>query len=126
MRYICIVIFLLFFAFFNCAANDTIAYTVKQRKICFINPGLELELPLQRKTSLILNPGIGYNISYPNTSDFTSSGWLYLIAPFIDIQYRYYYNLDKRLKKTGNNSNSANFISVKGLFRGKEARNRSN
>lgn len=120
MRYIYIVIFSLLFVSYKCLANDTIAYTVKQKKICFINPGLELEIPLLRKTTLIVNPGIGYNISYPNTSDFTSSGWLYLIAPFVDMQYRYYYNLDKRLKKTGNNNNSANFISVKGLYRGKE------
>jgi hypothetical protein len=120
MRYIYIVVFLLFLTILNCTANDTIANTIKHRKISLINPGLEFELPLQRKTSLILNPGIGYKISYPNTSDFTSSGWLYLIAPFVDIQYRYYYNLDKKYKKTDNNNNSANFISVKGLYRGKE------
>ena len=86
---ICFSVIIVFISI-NCIAHDTIAFTLKQRKICFINPGLELELPLKRKTSLIINPGIGYNISYPHISDFTSSGWLYLIAPFVDIQYRYY------------------------------------
>ncbi|HYX08502.1 MAG TPA: hypothetical protein VE912_17355 [Bacteroidales bacterium] len=111
---------ILAFISINCLANDTIVFTSKQKKICFINPGFELELPLHRKTSLIINPGIGYNISYPNTSDFTSSGWLYLIAPFVDVQYRFYYNLDKRYTKGFTNPNSANFISIRGLYRGKE------
>jgi len=112
-------IFLIFvFVSINCIANDTIAFSCKQRKISFINPGFEIELPLHRKSTFVINPGIGYNISYPNISDFTSSGWLYLIAPFIDLQYRYYYNLDIRNKKGVFSPNSANFISLKGLYRG--------
>jgi hypothetical protein len=118
MKYKNLVISCLLFITFNGLANED-AFTVTQKKICFINPGFELEFALQRKTSLIINPGIGYNISYPHAS-IAPSGWLYLIAPFIDMQYRYYYNLNKRYKKTSNNLNSANFISIRGLYRGKE------
>ena len=120
MRYRICIVFIMTIVSVNCFANDTIAFVSKQRKICFINPGLEMEFPLRRQTSLIINPGIGYNISYPNTSDFTSSGWLYLFAPFVDMQYRYYYNLDKMSENGIKNANSAHFISLKGLYRGKD------
>jgi len=85
-----------------------------------INPGVEYELPVLDHSTVLFNIGIGYGESYPQTTLY-ASGWLYLIVPFTDIQYRSYYNLDKRLSKGKNiKNNSGNFWGIRLLTRFKE------
>lgn len=89
-------------------------------RINIINPGVEYELPVFNQSVVLFNVGIGYCESYPNLTTY-SNGWLYSISPFIDVQYRNYYNLEKRLNKQKNISyNSGNFWGVRLLTRGKE------
>ena len=89
-------------------------------RVNFINPGIEYELPVSEKSTISGNIGIGYSGSYPELTTTTfNTGALYVIAPFADVQYRYYYNLNKRFgieKSTSNNS--GNFVSLRFRARG--------
>ena len=88
-------------------------------RINFLNPGVEYEMPVFNQSTVLFNVGVGYCESYPNLTTY-ASGWLYSICPFVDVQYRNYYNLEKRLNKQKNISyNSGNFWGVRMLTRGK-------
>ncbi|MFP4448092.1 MAG: hypothetical protein ACLFPH_05115 [Bacteroidales bacterium] len=94
--------------------------TIPVFRVNFINPGIEYESPVLNQSTIVFNGGIGYGESYPNTTLY-ASGWLYLIVPFTDIQFRNYYNLDKRLAKGKNiRNNSGNFWGIRMLTRFKE------
>ena len=89
-------------------------------RVNFINPGIEYELPVFNQSTVLFSVGVGYGESYPNLTT-NASGWLYSICPFVDVQYRNYYNLEKRLNKQKNISyNSGNFWGIRMLTRGKE------
>ena len=88
-------------------------------RINAINPGIEYETPFFNQSTFSINSGIGYGGSHPNLTTY-ASGWLYLIAPFADIHYRNYYNLEKRLNKGKSiHYNAGNFWGLRMLTRGK-------
>jgi hypothetical protein len=100
--------------------NETIANSSNAFRINIINPGIEFESKVTRKTSLSINFGVGYGGSYKNLSS-DATGWLYMYAPFMDIHYKYIYNLDKRLENGQNTKfNTGNFFGFRFLARGKE------
>ena len=97
-----------------------IGQTQRTTKLNFLNPGIAWERPTGKKTTAELNIGVGYNASYPELSDFGNSGFQALIAPFVDIQSRYYYNFKKRETKLKSvEGNSANFVAFRGLYTGR-------
>ena len=99
-------------------SQETIKNTSTVVRINFLNPGIEYETPVFNKSTVSMNLGVGYGGSYPNLTS-GASGWLYLISPFFDLQYRNYYNLDERISKQKNtNYNSGNFWGVRMLTRG--------
>ena len=93
-----------------------------QYKVSFINPGIEKEFPLSLKSTVSIHVGVGYSGSYPHlTEGFVDSGIQHLISSFADVQYRRYYNRNKRLRKKKNiRNNSGSFFVLRGLIRGKE------
>ena len=95
-------------------------YTSSVFRVNLINPGIEYESPVFKQSVVLYNVGVGYFGSYPNLTT-SASGWLYSIRPFIDVQFRNYYNLEKRLLKKKNVSyNSGNFWGVRLLTSGKD------
>ncbi|OAB79577.1 hypothetical protein [Cochleicola gelatinilyticus] len=88
-------------------------------RLNFINPGVEFETPVSSLSTFSTNFGIGYNGSYPELTFGGDTGIVYVIAPFLDIQYKHFYNLDKR-NAVGKNveENSGNFISARIVARG--------
>jgi hypothetical protein len=98
--------------------NNNIA-TEKIWRVNFLNPGVELELPTGTYSTFSAGIGIGYGGGYP---DLTSggSGFIYIISPFLDIQEKWFYNLNKRnAKKRTTENNSGNFVSFRFITRGK-------
>lgn len=99
--------------------------TEKILRINFINPAIELEIPTGQYSTFSASVGIGYgggypNLSYENNDYFAGSGFIYIISPFIDLQEKFFYNFYKR-NQNGKNikNNSANFISIRVISRGK-------
>jgi len=104
---------------FTCA-QSTEVYREKVFRLNLINPGIEYEYAFLSKSTVLFNIGVGYGGSYPNLTK-GASGWLYVITPFIDIQYRYYYNLNRRIEKGKNiNYNSGDFFGFRSLSRGED------
>lgn len=92
--------------------------TTNVLRINIINPGIEYELAIMNHSAIIANAGFGYGGSYPNLSSY-ANGFVYSIVPFLDLQYRNYYNFEKRLSKGKNiESNSGNFWGLRMLSRG--------
>ena len=87
-----------------------------------INPGVEFEMPVFSKSTISANIGVGYGNMYENTTRNWATGELiYMIAPFIDVEYKYLYNINKRVSKGKKvDFNSANFISLRCLGRGSD------
>ena len=91
----------------------------KQYKIALINPGLEVEIPQFKNTTVNIHFGVGYGGSYPNLTTGFESGVQHLISPFADVQYRFYYSGKRRLRKNKYvNNNTGSFIVCRGLVRG--------
>lgn len=92
--------------------------TNKVLRVNFLNPGLEYEIPVLKKSTIAFNLGVGYGASYPELTIY-ASGWLYMLSPFLDLHYKCYYNLDKRASKGKNICcNSGNFWGLRVLARG--------
>lgn len=95
------------------------ARVVRLLNVGIINPSIEWERPLSRFTTLSIQPGVGYGISYPALSRANTLGFLYLIAPFLDVQSRYYYSLQRRsMRGKSTENNTASFLSLRLLTRG--------
>ncbi len=117
--------FLLLFSIFiglAAKAQDTTAtnknFTEKVFRINFLSPGLEYEFPVCQKSTFSAGAGVAYGGSYPDLS-IGGSGYLYLITPFLDLQYKHFYNFEKRLAKNKNIAhNSGNFIMARLYTRG--------
>ena len=94
-------------------------YTQSVGRFNFLNPGVEVEFPTGKITTFSAGLGIGYGSSYPDLDTSTKSGWIYVVAPFLDVQHKWFYNFLKR-EANGNNTNfnSANFVSARMLVRG--------
>lgn len=85
-----------------------------------LSPGLEMEVPLSNNSTFAANTGIGIQGSY-NDLSYTGTGFIYFIAPFVDLSYKKFYNRDKRLTKGKNiSSNSGNYWGAKLLTNLKE------
>lgn len=57
--------------------------------------------------------------SYRELEISSSDGFNFIISPFLDLQYKFLYNRDKRKVKNKNlNYNSGNFFSLRGIIRG--------
>jgi len=97
------------------------AQTTEQTwRINAVNPGVEYEQPVSSKSTVSLNVGVGYNGSYPKLSNTIGTGVLYAFAPFADLQFKRFYNLDKRASRDKTTAhNSGNFISLRFRTRGK-------
>lgn len=92
--------------------------TEKGWRVNFLNPSIELELPTGKYSTFSSALGIGYSGGYP---DLTSGddGFVYIIAPFLDLQQKWFYNLEKRNRKDKViENNSGNFISIRLITRG--------
>lgn len=90
-----------------------------QLRLNLVSPGLEFEYRLGSACTVLANGGIGYGGSFKNLSYNNNNGFQYLISPFVDLQGKYYYNLDKRIRKGRKTAfNSGNFVSLRFLARG--------
>jgi len=78
-----------------------------QLKLNFLVPGLKYEAGITDKTSVTFGVGMGFSIIGGSNKDTEVS-----FFPFLESQYKYYYNFEKRRSKGKNTlNNSANYIS---------------
>ena len=100
--------------------------TEKVWRVNFLNPGVELELPTGNYSTFSTGLGIGYGGGYKDLTGTDNgifsdahNGIIYIIAPFLDLQQKWFYNINKRIgrNKTIQN-NSGNFISARFITRG--------
>ena len=92
-----------------CYSQESSVDLEKVFRINALSPGLELQLPINKKSTIAVNPGIGINGSYNHLS-YASSGVTYFISPFLDLSYKHLYNLSSRAAKGKNTSgNSGNY-----------------
>ncbi|VAW16104.1 hypothetical protein MNBD_BACTEROID03-1282 [hydrothermal vent metagenome] len=100
------------------AQNSTGRFTEKVWRVNILNPAIELEVPTGKSATFSTAFGIGYGGAYPDLSG-GGDGLIYSINPFLDVQYKLYYNFNKRLRKQKNiDNNSGNFLSARVLARG--------
>lgn len=99
-----ITLFLLFFSSLIYAQEKKLV-TENIFKINILSPGVSCEKGISKNTTIAVdaNLSIGFNVHNNKTT--------VLAAPFLRTQYRYYYNLQKRLNKNKNiANNSGNYI----------------
>ncbi len=92
--------------------------TEKVWRLNFLNPAIELEIPTGQYSTFSPALGIGFGGGYP---DLTSggNGFIYIISPFLDVQEKWFYNLNKRENKNRTTeNNSGNFVSLRFITRG--------
>ena len=89
-------------------------------RVNFINPSVEVDVPLSKSTVQSFALGVGYSASYPNlSSEFGPNGLVYVIAPFVDFQTKHFYNFRKREQTEKSvKYNSGNFLSFRVFGRG--------
>lgn len=110
---------LLILSFTPFYAQETItANTEKVWRVNFLNPAIELELPTGEYSTFSSAIGIGYNGGYPDLT-YGGNGFIYIINPFVDIQQKWFYNLNKRISKNKTiDNNSGNFVALRFITRG--------
>lgn len=95
------------------------ATTVNKLRLNLINPAIEVERATGSKSAISAAIGVGYGGGYPELTS-AGTGFIYVISPFLDVQHKWYINMDKRQSKGKSvENNSANFISMRLLTRGK-------
>jgi hypothetical protein len=95
----------------NSNAQDKPSVVKSQFKINVLLPGFVYEHGLSDKNTLYseLSSGIGYS-----NNAFGSAWYFY---PYINEQFRHYYNLEKRASKEKRTAhNSGNFVAVNGIY----------
>ena len=93
--------------------------TEKVWRVNFLNPAIELEIPVSKKATFSASFGIGYGAPYDKISVSPYNEFLYSFNPFLDLQYKRFYNFHKRKSKNLNtDNNSGNFVSLRVLTRG--------
>ncbi len=86
--------------------------TEKVWRINFLNPAVELELPTGKNSTF--SGGLGVSVLFGYFDNSYRKG-----IPFADIQQKWFYNFKKRqLKNKKTAYNSANFVSLRFLYRG--------
>lgn len=109
---------LIFFTISMHAQQEDAYSTEKVWRINFLNPGVEVELPTGDFSTFSAGVGIGYGGSYPDLT-YGANGFIYIIAPFLDLQQKWFYNINKRIRKERTvDNNSGNFISARLITRG--------
>ena len=99
-------------------AQENKIETEKIWRVNFLNPGVELELPTGTYSTFSAGLGIGYGGGYPDLT-FAGNGFIYIISPFLDVQEKWFYNLNKRNNKNRTTeNNSGNFVSLRFITRG--------
>ena len=98
--------------------NEDTNNTTKVWRINFLNPSVEIELPVNSNSTFSASVGVGYTGAYPDLT-YGGDGFTYIIAPFLDTQYKWFYNFNKRKSKNlAVKNNSGNFISFRGVAYG--------
>jgi len=91
-------------------------------RINLLSPGFGVELKTGKYSSLSLSAGVTNSWLYPTMNDESHNGefgFVYSIEPFINVNQKFFYNLNKRLKEGKNLSyNSGNFISIRSMALG--------
>ena len=89
-------------------------------RLNLINPGIEYEYSLSLKSKLSANAGFGVSMSYPELTSIQQDHAFFL-SPFLDVHYKYIYNLDWRITKNKSiDYNSGDFIGIKFNGRSKD------
>ena len=87
-------------------------YTTRVTKLTFFNPGVSYEQPIGPKQTLYGQLFMNTSFSYSYSSSLGSDFLLY-IDPASTLQYRYYYNGNKRvLKGKRTQMNSMNYVNA--------------
>lgn len=98
-------------SFLTLSAQDQPSVEDGLLSINILTPGLEYEYGLSKATTLDLRAGSGF--AYRKGM----FGEGYGVYPIFNVQYRYYYNLGKRLGKGKNiANNSANYLALSGAI----------
>lgn len=102
--------------------TDSVHLEKKIFRLNVLSPGAALELRTGKFSSLNFSTGITYmgSVNGMNARRKSGpSGWIYSFEPFLNIEQKFFYNLNKRFEKGKNTSfNSANFISFRSLTLG--------
>lgn len=99
-------------------AQEKTYNTEKVWRINFLNPAAELEIPTGNHSTFSTGLGVGYGGGYPDLT-YADNGIIYIIAPFLDVQQKWFYNFNKRMGKNKTvENNSGNFISARFITRG--------
>ena len=124
MRSFVIVLVLTFSGVSLCGQTENVV------RINFLNPAVEIETPTGNTSTFSASLGVGYGGGYPDLTfrngtsvnsiaPFEDTGFIYIIAPFLDLQHKWFYNFQKRLnRKKSTENNSGNFISLRLISRG--------
>jgi len=99
-------------------SNDT--GLTRVYRINLLNPGIEYEFPVTEKAVLSANLGFGLGFPYKALEQSgRGNGFVFMIEPFFDVEYKYLYNFTKRVEKNRNTKfNSANYFGIRLLTRG--------
>jgi hypothetical protein len=118
MKKLPILILLALFTITTYGQEENTYTTEKVWRINFLNPGAELEVPTGHYSTFSTGLGIGYGGGYPDLT-YGGNGFIYIIAPFLDLQQKWFYNINKRIGKNKTvENNSGNFISARLITRG--------
>jgi TATA-box binding protein (TBP) (component of TFIID and TFIIIB) len=83
-----------------------------QFKINFLFPGIIYEVGIQKNSTLKFKLGTAFVLGLNSESD-VDFGFF----PFVETQYRRYYNFNRRLKKVKNiESNTANYVGLTTVY----------
>lgn len=98
----------LFTVTFYCAFGQDSFVNKNLYKVNLLTPSIESELGLTKKTTLDLKLGTGLQISGGTGR---KTDWSFF--PFAELQYRYFYNLEKRVSKNKRTTNnSGNYVAL--------------
>ena len=120
MNKICIlsVTFIIFSAQLHSQSNNKELTSVS--RINILNPGFEYEFPVSMNS--VLSTNLGFGLGYPYKAleqTGRGNGFVFMIAPFLDVEYKYLYNFKKRVEQNKNTKlNSANYFGLRLLTRG--------
>ena len=110
---------LLLIPIFVLSLQISYAQTENVFRVNFLNPAISFEKATGKNTTFDTSIGFGYNGSYPDLTEYSVGGVQHLFAMFVDLQGRYYYNLNKRASKfKRTNSNNGNFVAARMLYTG--------
>lgn len=87
--------------------------TTFQFKVSYLHPGLEVEFPIQRRTSIVASANLGITLDIPIEDA------EYRLTPCANLQYRFYYDLDV----TKNNTNTGYYVAFKCSYNAKDIYN---